>query len=137
VIRRRGVDEARRLLAGDGLIQVTVKKAVLYIELMNRLVARYSDAENNPDRGRFDNRAEGLVVVDAVLLREATNHPASLMTGKGAVGVALMLKDPLAHHNIGSRWLWNKAPCPIVDEGPELVGHRSAPVRIGEGVTIV
>jgi len=37
------------------------------------------DVEDNADRGRFDKRAEGLLVVHAVVLGKTANNPASLM----------------------------------------------------------
>ena len=62
------VNKARRLLTVDGLLQVAVKKSVLHIQLVYRPSARSGDAEDDPNSGRFDNRTERLVVVDAVLL---------------------------------------------------------------------
>jgi len=73
------VDESRWLLAVDGLLQVTVNKGVLHIELMDQPEVGGGDAEDDTNRCRFDNQTEGLVVVDAVLLGEAADHPASLV----------------------------------------------------------
>ena len=69
-----------------------MKKSILHVQLVNRPVARDGDAEDGPDGGRLDDRAESLVVVDAVALGEATNHPTRLVTGKGAVEWYLCLK---------------------------------------------
>ena len=68
MIRIGGVDKARWLLAVDSLLQVTVKECVLHVELMDRPGVRGGDAEDDTYRHRFDNRTEGLVVVDAMLL---------------------------------------------------------------------
>jgi len=68
MIRCSGVDEAGRLLAVDRLVQMTMKKSVLHVQLVYRPSARSGDAEDDPNSGRFDNRTERLVVVDAVLL---------------------------------------------------------------------
>ena len=68
VVGSRRVDEARRLLNVDRLVQMAVKKGVLHIQLMYRPGTRGGDAEDDPDGGRLDNRTERLVVVDAVLL---------------------------------------------------------------------
>lgn len=78
-------------------------------------------------------RSKGLVVVDAVLLQEATNNSASL----DPLSWNLCLKDPLAPHNIGAGRSWDKAPCPIINESLVLVGHRSFPVRICESAAVV
>ena len=80
MIRIGGVDKARWLLAVDNLLQVTVKKCVLHIELMDQPGVRGGDAEDDTYRRQFDNWTEGLVVVDAVLLGEAADHPAGFVT---------------------------------------------------------
>jgi hypothetical protein len=85
VVRGGGVDETRWLLAVDGLLQVAMKKSVLHVELMDRPRVSGGDAEDDTYCRRFDNRTEGLIVVDAVLLGEAVDHPASLVTSEGAV----------------------------------------------------
>jgi len=96
------VDEAGRLLTVDGLLQVTEKKCILHVKLTNGLATGGGDAEDDMNGGRFDNRTERLVVVDAVALSEAADHPAGLVTGDGAVGVEFMLINPLARHNVGT-----------------------------------
>ena len=73
------VDEAGRLLTVDGLVQVAMEKGVLHVQPMDRLGARSSDAEDDSDGRRLDNRAERLVVVDVVPLGEPTNDPPSFM----------------------------------------------------------
>ena len=50
---------------------MAMKKGILHVELVDRPGAGDSQAEDDPYGGRFDNRTEGLVVVDAVLLGEA------------------------------------------------------------------
>jgi len=55
VIRCRGVDEARRLLAIDRLLKTAMEKGILDIKPVDRPRPRGSDAEDDADRGRFDN----------------------------------------------------------------------------------
>ena len=102
IVKMSGVDEARRLLAIDSLLQVTMKKGVLHIELVDRPAAGGGDAEDDTNGGRFDNRIERLVVVDVVALSEAADQLAGLVTGESAVGVEFMLINLLARHNIGT-----------------------------------
>ena len=104
------VDEARRLLTIDGLLQMAVKKRILHVKLMNGPAAGGGDAEDDTNGGRFDNRTERLVVVDAVALSEAADHPAGLVTGEGAIGVEFMLINPLSRHNVGTWRSGYKAP---------------------------
>ena len=61
---------------------MAVKKHVLHVQLVDRLGARSGDAEDDPYRRWFDKRTEGLVVVDAVALGEASDHPAHLVPGE-------------------------------------------------------
>jgi hypothetical protein len=72
------VNKARRLLTVDGLLQVAVKKGVLHIQLVDRPATGGHDAKDDAYHRRLDDGAEGLIVVDAVTLSEATNDPASL-----------------------------------------------------------
>jgi len=107
MIRSRRVDEAWRLLTVDGLLKMTMKKGVLHVELVDRPRARGSNAENNPDGGRFNNWTEGLIVVDAVLLRETPDNPASLVPSKRTISIILVLENPLASDDVGARWTRN------------------------------
>jgi hypothetical protein len=132
VVRDDWIDEARRLLVVDCLVKVVVKKGVLHVQLMDRPGARDNDAENSPDGGWFDNRAERLVVVDAVTLRETTDDPPGLMTSQGAVSTKFVLEDPLAGDDDGTRRSRNETPGAIVDERLVLFNHRRAPILIGE-----
>jgi hypothetical protein len=97
------VDESWQLLAVDGLLEVAVKKGVLYVQLVNGPGAGRGDAEYRLNGGRFDNRAEGLVVVNAFVLGEAANNPVSLVAGEGPIGMKLVPEDPLPRDDVGSR----------------------------------
>jgi hypothetical protein len=131
------VNEFWRLLAVDGLIEVAVKKGVLHVQMVNGPSAGRGDAKYRPNGGRFDNRAEGLVVVNAFALGEAANNPASLVASEGPIGMKLVLEDPLPRHNIGSRGARNELPGVVVDEGLVLIHHRSTPVGVGQRTTVV
>ena len=130
------VDEAGRLLIVDRLSQVAVKKGV-HVQLMNRPGGRSGDAEDDTDGGRFDNRAECLVVVDAVLLRKTTDYPPGFMTSKRAISTILVLKDPLACDDIGTRRSRYEALGAIGHERLVFFGHRRPPIWVGQGGTRV
>lgn len=80
MVKSSWVDETWRLLAVDGLCEVIVEERVLDVQLVDRPRTRGSDAEDDLNRCRFDNRVKGLVVVGAVLLGEAADNLACLMT---------------------------------------------------------
>jgi len=107
MVRGGRIDEARWLLAVDSLLKMSVKKHVLHVQLVNRPRVGSSDAQNSPNCRQFDNSAERLVVVDAVLLGEAADDPACLVASESAIGVVLVLEDPLARYDVGTRRTWN------------------------------
>jgi hypothetical protein len=137
VVGASRVDEARRLLAVDRLVEVVVKKSVLHVQLVDGPGTGSGDAENCPDGHRFDHRAESLVVVDVVLLGEAANEPACLLLSKSTVGVVLMLEDPLLGDDVGTRRVRNKLPSAVVKEGLELISHGGSPIGISEPAAVV
>ena len=87
------------------------------------------------DGGRFDNRAERLVVIDVVLLRKTTNDPPCFVMGKKAINMVLVLEDPLASDHISTWWSRYKMPGAIVEERLVLVGHGRPPIRIRHSST--
>jgi hypothetical protein len=113
------------------------EEGILHVQLVDRPVMRDCNAEDDADRGLLDHQTEGLIVVDVVLLGEATNHPARLVAGKRAIDLELMAEDLLARHDVGARRTWDEAPGVIVAEGLVLVNYRSAPIGVGEGAAIV
>jgi hypothetical protein len=119
------------------LYKVAMEEGILHVELTYWPVSRRNNAEDGVDRGRLDDWAECLVVVDAGLLREAANNPARLVPGEGAVGVELVFEQPLASDNVHTRWPRYKARSAVVDQRLVLFCHRSAPIGIGEGAAIV
>jgi len=114
-----------------------VEEGILHVELADRPIPGRSNAEHGADRGRLDDRAEGLVVVDAGLLGETADDPARLVPGEGTVGVEFVLEQPLPSNNVSTRGPRDKAPSAIVDQRLVLIGHRSAPIGVGEGAAIV
>jgi hypothetical protein len=87
------VDETRRLLAVDSLLKVTMKKSIVHIELVKRPATGRGNTQDGPNGRRFDNRTEGLIVVDTNLLVVAADNPAGLVTGKSTIGVVLKRED--------------------------------------------
>ena len=65
---------------------------------------------------------------------QTTQH--AFVLGKGAVRVVLVPEQPFASDHIGRRSRY-KPLGTIGDESIVLLGHRSAPVGIGEGTAIV
>jgi hypothetical protein len=91
-----GVDEAGGLATVDDLGELAVEEGVLDVELASLPFKGERDGEDDAYRGRFDNRTEHLVEVNALLLRETAKHPACFVAVEGAIGLQLVVKDPLA-----------------------------------------
>ena len=77
-----------------------MEKSVLHIHLMNRPVVRECNRENRPDSGRFDDRAEGLTIINSMLLSKTVKDPTSLVAVEGAVGAKLVGENPLAGDDV-------------------------------------
>jgi hypothetical protein len=78
VLRASRVDEAGGLATVDDLGELAVEEGVLDIELASLPFKGEREGEDDTDHGRFDNRTECLIEVNALLLRETTKHPRAL-----------------------------------------------------------
>jgi hypothetical protein len=77
-----GVNETGGLLAVDNFVEMTMKKGVFDIKLVDRPGVRESKREDDANGGRFDDRTEGFIEINAGLLRKTTNNPTSFVSGK-------------------------------------------------------
>jgi hypothetical protein len=137
VVRSSRVDETRRMLAVDSLLEVTMKKCILHVELVKRPATGHGSTQDSLNSRWFDNQIEGLVVIDASLLIVAADHLASLMTGRSTVGVVLEREDPLAQHNISTKRSRDETPCVVVDKSLVLLSHCRMPVCVSQPTPIV
>ena len=130
-----GVDEAGRLATVDDLGELAVEEGVLDVKLASLPFKGDGDGEDDADRGRFDNRTEGLIEVDALLLRETAKHPACFVAVKRAIGLELVAEDPLAGDDVGVSRRRHEIPSVVAEESAVLRGHSIEPVRILESST--
>jgi hypothetical protein len=77
-----------------------MQKHILYIKLVNRPGARDDQGEHGVYCGQLDYWVEGLIVVDAESLGEATKNPTSLVPVQGAIRIELVLENPLVVDNV-------------------------------------
>jgi hypothetical protein len=96
-----------------------VQKHILHIELVNRPGVRDNQGKHGADCGRVDHQVEGLIIVDTGSLGEATKNPASLVPVQGAVGIELLLENPLAGDEVGANRMRGKCHTPFRDSGNE------------------
>jgi hypothetical protein len=95
VLRASRVDEAGGLATVDNLSEFAVEEGVLDVKLASLPFKGERDGEDDVDRGWFDNRTERLIKVNVLLLREAVKHPACFVAVERAIGLQLVVKDPL------------------------------------------
>jgi hypothetical protein len=133
MIGLRRINKSSRLAVVDGFQKGAVQEHILHIELMNRPGAGDGEGEHSSDRVRFDHRAEGLIVVSAGSLGEAVKNPASLVPFQGAIGIELVLENPLVSHDVGANGVRDKIPGVVGDQGSKFFFHGIVPIRIDGG----
>jgi hypothetical protein len=92
IIRVCGVDEADGLVTVNQLGEFPMEEGVLDVKLAYPPDEGEGDREDDVDGGRFDNRDEGLVEFDAVLLRKTVKDPTSLVAVESTIGLELLAK---------------------------------------------
>lgn len=136
IVWKRSVNEARRLLTVDTLIESTMEEGVLNVKLMDQLVMGDSDGKNSMDNGQFDNWAKILLIINARLLREAMNYPSWFIAVKRAIGLVFMSENPFARYDVGVWRARIKIPRPIGMKRGDLVKHGMMPVGIFESIAV-
>jgi hypothetical protein len=116
----------------DDLGELAMEEGILDVELASLPFKGESDGEDDADRGRFDNRTERLIEVNALLLRETAKHPACFVAVEGAIGLQLVAKDPLVRDNVGIPRIRHEIPSVVAEESTILLGHSLKPVGILE-----
>jgi len=106
-----------------------MKEGIIDIKLMNRLAAGEHQREDSPYCGWLDDRTESLGEVNVGALCEAAQHPACLVALERTIRLVLVLENPLASHNVRSRWSRNEIPRAVGQESVELLLHSTSPIR--------
>jgi hypothetical protein len=101
------IDEPGGLLTEQLLLKMTMEKSIRDIHLVHWPAARDRKLENGKNSVGFDNRSKGVMEVDTFMLPKTTDHPAHLVTIKGAIRMKLMLEDPLPGDDIGMSGMRN------------------------------
>jgi hypothetical protein len=97
----RGVNEASRLRAIYSLRECAVEEGVLDVELVHGPTLGDSQSQHNPDGGRLDDGAEGLIVVHPEALSEPPEDPTSLVPS--ALSLCLRIHLPMTTLAPGGR----------------------------------
>jgi hypothetical protein len=96
------IEKPRGLLAVDFFGKIAIKKGIFDIELMYWPLLGDSERKNDMNGGGFYYGAKSLVKIDAGLLGETSDHPASFMASKRAIRIMLVAEDPFAGDDVGA-----------------------------------
>jgi hypothetical protein len=117
------VDEAGGLATVDNLGELAMEEGILDVKLASLLFKGERDGEDDVDHGRFDNRIECLIKVNALIPRETVKHPACFVAVERAIGLQLVAKDPLAGDDVGVPRRRHEIPSVVAKESMILLGH--------------
>jgi hypothetical protein len=109
-----------------------MEEDIFYVELLNGLGTRDSSSEHRANSGRFDNRAEGLIVVNTGALSETPKDLTGIVAIEGPISTELVHEDPLAGDNVGALRSGNQLLGPIADQASVFVLHSRTPMGIGK-----
>ncbi|KAJ9565348.1 hypothetical protein OSB04_001314 [Centaurea solstitialis] len=135
MIGKRTVYIARRLTHVNSLSEITMKKGILNIKLMNRPVTGDGDAKNRADSGRFDNWTESVIKVQTRLLRETLSNKTGFVTLKTSITVKLMAKQPTIANYVSIRGFRNKIPRVVRNNSSHFSIHGGPPMRVTHGLS--
>jgi hypothetical protein len=135
VIRMCRINEPSGLLIEHHLRELSMKEHVLDVELPYLPVAGERDGEDDPDDGRFNNRAEGLVEVDAVFLRETAQDPTGFIAVKRTIRLELVPKNPFAGDDVGVGGREHKISRVVGEKTAILISHGRELVRVFESTS--
>lgn len=78
-----------------------MEEDILDIDLMDYLVSREGEGEDDPNGGELEDRVEGLVVVHSWALGETSKNSTGLVAVEQAIRSQLVPEDPLVVNRIG------------------------------------
>ena len=112
-----------------------MEESILHVELMDRPVPRVCQGEDSANGGWFDDRDEGLVVINTEALCKSAKDPTSLVSFQGTISMKLVFENPFSSDHIGLGRARDKIPSVVVQEGSEFFFHGLTPVRISKSIT--
>ena len=113
-----------------------MQESILHIQLMNRPVLGKCQRENSTDGGRLDHWTEGLCKIHTRTLSEAPKYLACFVALQSPVSIELMLENPLARDDVGSRGAKHKVPGVVLQQGIIFFHHSSSLIGIGKSTMV-
>ena len=98
--RTRRIFKAFRLMHINNLLKIPVKKDIINVDLLNVPPLGDSNGEIDSNRGRLNNRVEGLKEVDIRGLLKPLGNKVGLIFVQGAINLEFCTKNPLSVNHI-------------------------------------
>ena len=112
------------------------KKGIAHINLSKAPTTRHSKRQNQANCGRLHHGAKSISVVNPMLLSETASNKTSFVLINRPIRTMLGFENPLAAHNINTRWPRHQHPGVSVTESSKLLGHGGTPGRFTQSITM-
>jgi hypothetical protein len=101
MIRKAGIEIAKRLLHIDIFIESAIKEVIFYFKLMNWPLAGDNKRKNDKNSNSFDNRTKGINVVKTKYLRITLCEKTCFESVNRAIKMIFGSEHLFKAHNIG------------------------------------
>jgi hypothetical protein len=112
------------------LFKESMEEGIVDVQLPHVPSLCHGEGEDNTYSGGLDDRAVGIIVVDAVPLLEAFGDETRFVAIHSAIRSPLDLEHPAAVDDVEAAARGNKAPCTVPLESRELSIHCFFPARM-------
>jgi hypothetical protein len=122
--------KSRRLSHILFFLKNTMEKCVLYIQLPKTPALRNCNRENQVNGRELHNKAERVIIVNAIALIEYLCSEVSFVLISRTIDFPLDLVDPLASYEISAGCRRNKMPLVVAHKSRKFTLHCSLPIWI-------
>jgi hypothetical protein len=122
--------KSRRLLHILFFLKNTMDKCVLDIQLTKTPALRNCNRENQVNGRELHNRAERVIIVNAIALLESLSNEASFIPINRTIDFTLDLVDPLAPYEFSAGCRRNKMPRVVAHKSKQFTLHYGLPIWI-------
>jgi hypothetical protein len=118
------------------LIQITIKKGILYIKLREGPLPKRSHGKKSVNSGHMRNRSRSLIIITTLLLLKIMSNKTSLIALKRTVKASLNLIDPLTSDRPNTWGIGHNIPHASPLKSSNLLSHRVLPFWMKNSITI-
>jgi hypothetical protein len=118
------------------LMQLTIKKDILYIKLRDGPLPNRSHNKKSANNGRMSNQSKSLIIIMTLLLLKITSNKTSLIALKRTIRATLNLIDPLKSDRTSTWGIGHKIPYASPLKSSNLLSHHVRLFRMKNSITI-